>query len=97
MNDLKIYAQNQEALDKVLKIVDKGSKAVGMALWRQKCGVAHMEKGKIQELGTSELTGTGAIKEVTVHNMHRYLGVDQVFWPNRSGIRQKLKTGSWSD
>ena len=58
----------------------------------QKCGVAHMEKGKVQELGTSELVGTGAIKEVTVRNMYRYLGVDQVFRPNRSGVRKKLKT-----
>ena len=80
MDDLKIYAQNQEALDKVLRIFDEGSKAVGMALCQlQKCGVVHMEKGKVQELGTSELAGTGAVKEVTVCNMYRYLGVDQVF------------------
>jgi len=59
MDDLKIYGKNSAWLDKLLALVQEGSAAVGMVLGLQKCGVAHMTKGKVVQHGNSMLLDEG--------------------------------------
>ena len=91
VDDLKVYASSRENLNKVLKVVQRGSKAVGMALGLNKCGVAHMTVGRVCQAGESELKGTGAIGEITYSTLYKYLGVEQVFQPNHKTVRNRLK------
>jgi len=61
-----------------------------MALGLQKCGVALMEKGRLQNHGGSQIKRTGVVSEVTDKNMYRYLGVNQVFKANHRVVHAKL-------
>ena len=90
MDDLKIYAPNKDTLKQTLEVMQNSSQAVGMALRLQKCGVTHMEKGRIQYHIGSRIKGKGVMPEVTDKNMYRYLGVYQVFKANHKVIRAKL-------
>ena len=91
MDDLKIYGGGPAQLDQILALVQEGSAAVGMALGLQKCGVAHMIKGKVVQHGNSMALDEGEVAEVTVETAYKYLGIDQLFSPNHYVIRQRLK------
>ena len=75
----------------MLEIIQQGSAAVGMALRLQKCGVAHIEKGKVVQHGNSIALEEGELREVTADTAYRYLGVDQLFSPNSKIVRDKLR------
>ena len=47
MDDLKLYAESSAALTKALSVVDRVANTAGMKLGLIKCGVAHMQKGKV--------------------------------------------------
>ena len=47
MDNLKVYAENQEVLGDTLKVVDRVSSVVGMGLDLRKCAVAHIMGGKV--------------------------------------------------
>ena len=47
MDDLKLYAESPAALTEALSVVDRVASAVGMKLGLKKCGVAHMQKGRV--------------------------------------------------
>jgi len=90
VDDLKIYAAGEGSLKRAMEVMDKSSRATGMALGLQKCGVAHMRKGRLESHGEEEIKGTGVIPEVTENTMYRYLGVDQVFRANHKTTRAKI-------
>jgi len=64
MDHLKIYGKDPESIGQVLTLVEQGSAAVGMP-W-QKCGVAHMRKGKVVQLGNSMVLDEGELAEVSL-------------------------------
>ena len=45
MDDLKVYAEDRENLEEVVRLVEKVSGAMGMELGLRKCAVAHMVHG----------------------------------------------------
>ncbi len=45
MDDLKVYAENRESLEEVVRLVEEVSWAIGMELGLRKCAVAHMVHG----------------------------------------------------
>ena len=47
MDDLKLYAESPAALTEALSVVDRVARAVGMKLGLKKCGVAHVQKGRV--------------------------------------------------
>ena len=59
MDDLKVYANDTEGLQAMINRVHRGSAAVGMALGLQKCGIAHMKRGKVVQHGNPALRGRG--------------------------------------
>ena len=87
MDDLKVYANDTEGLQAMINRVHQGSAAVGMALGLQKCGTAHMKRGKVLQHRNTDLRGEGEICEI---NSDRYLGVDQFFSPCSKKVRSKI-------
>lgn len=65
VDDLKIYAEGLEELGEALQQLVSGLDDVGMCLGLQKCGIAHMVKGRADLQGNSMVMGTGEIKEVS--------------------------------
>ena len=80
MDDLKLYAESPAALTEALSVVDRVASAVGMKLGLRKCGVAHMQKGKVlpgpENPGTSLEDG---IKCLSEQDTYQYLGIKQLF------------------
>ena len=80
MDDLKLYAESSAALTEALSVVDRVASAVDMKLGLKKCGVAHMQKGRVlpgpQNPSTTPDDGTKCLSD---RDTHRYLGVEQLF------------------
>jgi len=91
MDDLKVYANDTEGLQAMINRVHRGSAAVGMALGLQKCGIAHMKRGKVVQHGNTALRGEEEIREITSENAYKYLGVDQLFSPCSKKVQSKIK------
>ena len=78
-----MYLSGLQQLETALDLVQQGSAAVGMALGLQKCGAAHMTKGKVVQYGTEG----GRIKG---HGNSPIL-VPGGRLPNYKMVRKKLK------
>ena len=91
MDDLKLFARDNEALEVMLSIVDEGSQAVGMSLGLRKYGVAHMVKGRRTFVGNLTLDGERQIQEIAEGSTYRYLGISQVFGSETLTIKHSLR------
>lgn len=49
IDDLKLYAANEDLIEYLLKIVASFTKTIGMEMSLNKCSVVHVERGKILE------------------------------------------------
>ena len=77
MDDLKLYAESPAALTEALSVVDRVASAVGMKLGLKKCGVAHMQKGRVLPGPQNPSTTTNdGIKCLSDRDTYRYLGVE---------------------
>ncbi|XP_044748928.1 uncharacterized protein LOC123309723 [Coccinella septempunctata] len=77
VDDLKLYAANEEQLKKQLRIVAAFSKDIGMELGIDKCAVVHVKRGRVQEG-----TGLSVMEDLTIPQLgkqesYKYLGVQQ--------------------
>ena len=80
MDDLNLYAECPAALTDALSVMDRVASAVGMKLGLRKCGVAHVQKGKV--LPGPEIPSAApedVIKCLFDKDTYRYLGVKQLF------------------
>ena len=91
MDDLKLYAESPAALTEALSVVDRVSSAVGMKLGLRKCGVAHMQKGRVlpgpENPGTSPEDG---IKCLSDKDTYRYLGIEQLFATDDKKVKDSV-------
>ena len=92
MDDLKVYATNQEELEGVIELVDEVSEAMGMSLGLRKCAVAHMECGVCVEGSEVILRDERKIQNLRWPDVYKYLGISQLFDPNGKAIREALTT-----
>ena len=64
MDDLKHYAERPAALTEALPDVERVASTVGIKLGLKKCGMAHMQEGKVlpgpEKPGTTPEDGIGA-------------------------------------
>ena len=74
MDDLKLYGQNEEELERLVEIVHIYSKDVGMEFGLDKCGMLVIRKGvKVRSLGI-ELPDGEVIKKLDEKG-YKYLGI----------------------
>ena len=91
MDDLKLYAESSAALTKALSVVDRVGSAVGMKLGLTKCGVAHMQKGKVLPGPENPSTEPDdSIKCLSDKDTYRYLGVEQLFTANDKKVKDSV-------
>ena len=90
MDDLKVYARDERAMKKALFLVDRVSKAVGMELGLQKCAVANILKGKLQEGGALALSEDRTVRATSKGDPYRYLGMEQVIELDLKAVKKKL-------
>ena len=90
MDDLKAYSKGPAALERMLKLIDRVSKAVGMQLGLTKCAVAHIRKGQDYDGGSAKLPDQRTVLAARAGNPYKYLGIEQVFEPDLAAVRKRL-------
>lgn len=85
MDDLKLYAKNEQELKKLLNVVHKYSNDINMKFGLDKCAKAYFERGNLKERENLFIDGDTEINDLQRVGMYRYLGVEE-----RDGVEGKL-------
>jgi len=84
MDDLKLFAKNDENLCKLVDIVHRFSDGVRMSLGISKCAKLTIKRGKIVQTGPLPALSGSEIPELEIAGLYRYLG-----FPKGGGVDHK--------
>ena len=76
MDDLKLFAQSQRAINELVRVVERFSTDIGMAFGIDKCATINIKEGVRSKMNGIELPSGEVIKEVAEEG-YKYLGVLQ--------------------
>ena len=85
MDDIKLYADSEENLQKLLKVVHDYSNDIQMEFGLDKCAKCTIEKGKKVETQDFQLNDGSTIADLQEDATYKYLGVEE-----NSNIQHKL-------
>lgn len=77
VDDLKLYAANEEQIKQQLKIVASFSETIGMEMGLEKCAVVHVKRGKVQDGAGLHVMDDITIPGLGPQESYKYLGVQQ--------------------
>lgn len=77
MDDLKIYAASEFALQNQLEIIKMFSEGIKMEFGIEKCAYLHMRRGVIQDTPSGTLTDVSEFGVLSPEETYNYLGVQQ--------------------
>jgi len=77
MDDLKLYAQNDDELERLLKTVKDFSDDIGMKFGLDKCAKATFKQGKLVTSDNIKLSIDTVIKQLDQEETYKYLGVNE--------------------
>ena len=85
MDDLKLYADSDPNLNKLINIVHKFSRDIGMDFGLDKCAKCTMKKGKKTSSENFQLENGTSIADLSEDSSYKYLGIEE-----NAGIEHKL-------
>ena len=91
MDDLKLYAGNDEELEKLLKIVKEFSDDIGMEFGLDKCAKATFIRGRLTKSQNIQLDRKTEIKDLEQEETYKYLGVDESNGIQHPKMREKIR------
>ena len=91
MDDLKLYAKNQDDIDALLGLVQEYSKDIGMEFGMDKCAVLGVRDGKRVECRGVVLPSGDEMKEVDEEG-YKYLGVLQTEVDKNKDMKRKVSS-----
>lgn len=77
MDDLKLYARNDDELEGLLKTVKAFSDDIGMEFGLDKCAKASFKRGKLVNTDNIILDDDSVIKELDQEGTYKYLGINE--------------------
>ncbi|XP_045463748.1 uncharacterized protein LOC123673305 [Harmonia axyridis] len=77
IDDLKLYAANEEEMKKLLRIVASFTKTIGMEIGMDKCAVVHVRRGQIREGEGLAVMEDLTIPRLSAQEHYKYLGIQQ--------------------
>ncbi|XP_044760856.1 uncharacterized protein LOC123318302 [Coccinella septempunctata] len=77
IDDLKLYAANEEEMKKLLKIVASFTKTIGMEIGVDKCAVVHVGRGQIRDGEGLAVMEDATIPRLSAQGHYKYLGIQQ--------------------
>ena len=89
MDDLKLYASDEDELESLVNVVDGYSRDIGMKFEMDKCALLMMERGK-RVKGGMELPSGEVMKEVD-ESGYKYFGVLQTEEVMDKEMKRKIK------
>ncbi|XP_044751663.1 uncharacterized protein LOC123311659 [Coccinella septempunctata] len=91
IDDLKLFAANEEQLLRQLKIVTSFTRTIRMELGIDKCAVVHVKRGKLSEGDTMMIQDDFGIQTLTHGDTYKYLGVQQGMEIRTNEARETFK------
>lgn len=91
MDDLKIYAASEFALQNQLEIIKMFSEGIKMEFGIEKCAYLHMRRGVIQDTPSGTLTDVSEFGVLSPEETYNYLGVQQSMTTDKEQRKGKSK------
>ncbi|XP_044756963.1 uncharacterized protein LOC123315364 [Coccinella septempunctata] len=91
IDDLKLYAANEDQLTRELKIVASFTDAIKMEMGLDKCAMVHMRRGKIREGEALEIQEQLTIRTLGPEETYKYLGIQQGLEINTNEAKTTFK------
>ena len=91
MDDLKLYAKDDNELEGLLRIVKVFSNDIGMEFGLRKCAKATFKRAKLEKSDHVRLNEETMIKDLEQEKVYKYLGVDESSGIQHATMKQKLK------
>ena len=92
MDDLKLYASNEKALESLIQTLCVFSKDIGMEFGVEKCAVLTMKNGKMANSDGIALLNKTTMKGLKQGDSYKYLGVIQADGMKCHEMKEKVKT-----
>ena len=90
MDDLKVYANNEANLKKLMEVVKGFSNDIGMKFGLDKCSKCSIRKGRKVE-GEEIVTEQGPIHDLASDSTYKYLGIEENASIEQERMREKLE------
>ena len=91
MDDIKLYAKNEESLKGLITTVRVVSNDIGMEFGVEKCAMLVLKRGKVVESNGILLRNNDIIKSIHGENGYKYLGVLESDGVLCEQMKEKLK------
>lgn len=91
MDDLKLFAKNDQQLEGLLTTVSEFSKDICMEFGLDKCAKATFVKGKLKESDSIIVDLETAIKELDPESSYKYLGVNEGDGIEHASMKEKIR------
>ena len=92
MDDLKLYANNENRLDSPVQRVRIFSDDIGMEFWIDKCATLVLKRGKITKFNGISLPDGKVMKGLIEGAGYKYLGIIQADQTRYTEMKTKVKT-----
>ncbi|XP_044745135.1 uncharacterized protein LOC123306999 [Coccinella septempunctata] len=92
VDDLKLYATNEEQLRCLMRIVTSFTQTIKMEMGLDKCAVIHVKRGKLTRRGEMFVRDELAIKELGPDETYKYLGIQQALEIRSSEQKETFKS-----
>lgn len=90
MDDLKIFAKNEDQLRQTMHIIKTFSDDVKMDFGLDKCGTVVVKRGKRVNSQNIQLNDGSTIKNLDQNDVYKYLGVDENDDIDHKGMKSKI-------
>ena len=77
MDDLKLYAEDEKGLEKLIEVVHEFSRDIGMEFGLEKCAKCTIKKGKKVNGTNIEIEEGQFIKDLESDTNYIYLGIEE--------------------
>ena len=91
MDDLKLYASNDDQQQGELKIVKQFSEDIKMTFGLDKCAKVSFKQGKLISTGNIELDQEATISDLDPNSAYKYLGVDESDGIQHTKMKEKIR------
>ena len=92
MDDLKLFADSDSNLNKLLNIVHKFSNDIGMDFGLDKCAKCTLKKGEKAATENFELENGSSIADLSEDSSYKYLGIEENAGIEHKAMRDKITT-----
>ena len=91
MDDLKLYAKNDNDLEGLLQIVKSYSDDISMEFGLEKCAKATFKRGKLVSTSHVKLDNDTKIKQLEQDEVYKYLGINEGDGIQHATMKRKIK------